>query len=1051
MTSFFRFFSERHLFATILTIMIILLGIAMLPSIKRDTFPDAELDEVVINTRYNDASPNDIELKITNPIEDELKSIDGIKEYTSISVENTSLIRLVIDPDHKDKDKVRDTIREKITGITTFPNDLNEMPSIQEIESTAFPILDIGMYSNTLNYPQLRNIAKAFKSDLENMKGIRKLYTYGYKDTEFKIQPNPDALAQFQVSLMQLIQTIQNQNIRASMGTLKQDNEEFTLVNDSRLLTISDIEQAIIRSNFNGNTVRMEDVATIMEGYEDSSIHSRILGKDGITFNVVKSDSADIIFLTKKIDLLIEGYKTQFPDIAFVKASDTSKYLKNRLKVMISNGLIGLTLVFLVLSFFLNKRMAFWVSLGIPVSVCGVFFLMPVFNMTINIISLLALIIVIGIIVDDGIIVAENIAKYREQGLPPVDASVKGIQTVFKPVITTIFTTIVAFSPMFFMSGVMGKFIYQIPLVITIALLISLVEVVIALPSHLATGKTFKNPIKGRHIWVQQARTKYQALLKLLLRRKYTLVIGFIGTFFLCMVFAATFMNFVLFPESSAVSFLIRVEAPNGTPLATTNQRIAPIEQAILKLPDTELQAFVTQVGMTGDSYMLMEQDNLGIIRVDLIPFSGRERSARDIMQQIKTETENTPGFNKITYQVEAGGPPVGKAINIRVIHPDDTKRNAIATKLYDYVQNLNGAVSIERNDKLQKSQLNIDIDQTKLGRLGLTTGQIHKTIRTAFSGSRASSIRHGNETLYFNVELNKKDKSSLSTLQNLTIPNATNRLIKLKDVASFNKMPGSPNYYHFNGDRSTTISGDINKKMITSTQVTNKVKKVFNSTTYPGVRFEFGGESEETNRSVQDLIRSFSLALVGILFLLIILFNSIMQPIIVILTIPFGLIGVIIAFALHGQDLGFISMVGTIGLIGVVVNDSLVLVNHLNTTLTESNKATLLERVVDGSGDRFRPILITSCTTIAGLLPLAYGLGGSDPFIAPMALAIGYGLLFSTPLTLVLLPALYMILIDIHTKFPKIGKVLLPNITNIIDATHNYQAPKVSKTSKTT
>ena len=1022
MNKFFKFFVERHTFANILTIMFILLGLAVLPSINRDTFPSVELDEVVIITRYNGSSPEDIELKVTNKIEDKLKSIDGIKRYTSYSIENVSLIDIFIESDVKDPDEVKDKIREQIDAIADFPIDMQNRPSITEINSSTFPILEIGISGEDLSYKEIRAIAKSFKSDLENIKGVSEIEGYGYLDKELKIIPDPTLLEKYQVSLLNLTRIISNRNIRSSMGNLKAGNKDATIVNDSRLFSVNDVKNAIVRSNFNGKSIKFSDVSIVKMGYETPTILSRVSGTNGISFNILKSETADIITVSNKIQALVKTYKATYPNITFVSANDFSKYLKNRLQVMISNGFIGLILVIIVLTFFLNLEMAFWVSLGIPVAVMGVFFLMPTFGMTINIISLLALIIVIGIIVDDGIIVAENIAKYREEGLSTIDSSVKGISTVFKPVITTILTTIIAFSPMFFMSGIMGKFIYQIPMVITLALLISLVEVVIALPSHLASRKKSKKlEPKKRHRLIENFRNQYEIVLKGSLKRKYLLVLSFVFLFFGTLLFAKNFMDFVLFPESSAVNFYIRTEAPAGTPLNETSTLMLPIEKELMKLPSSELLAYTSRIGLTGDSYFLTEQENLGLINVDLVPFTGRKRSAREIMQDIKAKTENTPGFSKITYQVEAGGPPVGKAINIRIVSDDNSYRTSVADKVFDYTKSIEGVVSVERNDLKQKSQIQLKFDYSAISRLGLDITAIQQTIRTAFSGFIASTMRLGNEDVNFNIELSDFDKSDIKTLENLLIPNNFGRLIRLSDIANIKRTDGSPFFTHYNGKRSIIITGDIDKNIVTSTEVTDMVKDAFNPKDYPGIEFSFGGESEETNKSVQDLLRSFLLAIIGIFFLLILLFNSLAQPFLVLFTIPFGLIGVIIAFALHGQDLGFISMVGTVGLTGVVVNDSLVLVNHLNNQLmARKEDESVIDVIVKGSGDRFRPILITSCTTVAGLLPLAYGLGGSDPFIAPMALAIGYGLLFSTPLTLFLLPAFYMILIDIKNLTSK-------------------------------
>ncbi len=814
------------------------------------------------------------------------------------------------------------------------------------------------------------------------------------------------------------------------MGSITDNNLDTTIVSDGRLTDLASIQNLILRSSFDGPSVKLSDVATIDIDYEKESIESRISGKPGISFTIFKSETADIITVDNHVKKITQTFIETYPELSIVKAKDFSKYLRNRLNVMISNGVIGLILVILVLTFFLNISMAFWVALGIPVAVLGVFFLMPAFNITINIISLLALIIVIGIIVDDGIIIAESIAKFKEQGLSKIDASVHGIQQVFLPVFTTILTTIIAFSPLFFMSGIMGKFIFQIPQVITIALIISLIEIVIALPSHIASGpdkpKSSTTP-NWRHSLIQKSRNKYEQILHICLIRRYRLLLGFIAAFIGTIFFALNVMNFVLFPESNAVSFFIRADAPPGTPLEETSKLIMPIEAAILDLPNSELQSLTTRVGMSGrESSFLVEADNVSMIFVDLVPFTNRKRSARDIMKSIKEKTENTPGFDKITYQVEAGGPPVGQAVSIRVISDDNKLRETISDQVYEFTSGITGVQSLERTDTRSKSEAHIQFDYQALSDLNVNVADVHNTIRTAFNGFKAGSLKIDDEDINFVIELNDNEKQSFSTLTQLSVPNRTGQLIPLKHLLSITKKEGSATLIHIDGKRTTSIYGDIDKKRITSTKVMEQVKSKFSSDKINGAQLEFGGESQETNESVQNLIRSFVLALLGIFFLLILLFNSLFQPFMVLLTIPFGLIGVIIAFALHGQDLGFISMIGTIGLTGVVVNDSLVLVNHLNKKQAlMTTKDSLINIVTLGSGDRFRPILITSCTTVAGLLPLAYGLGGSDPFIAPMALAIGYGLLFSTPLTLFLLPALYLIFNDISKQFKKITSTI--------------------------
>ena len=340
------------MFANILTVTFILLGLAVLPSINRDTFPSVDLDEVVIVTRYNGSSPEDIELKVTNKIEDQLKSIDGLQKYSSLSIENVSLINIFVEPDASDPQKIKDDIREKIDSINDFPSDLEKSPNDYRNKLINISYLRNRVSGTDLTYGELRQIAKQFKTDLENIKGVLKIDGYGYLSQEVKIMPDPTSLEKYQISILDLIGVISNRNIRSSMGNLSENSISSTIVNDSRLTTVDAIENAIIRSNFNGQSIKLSDVALVSFDFETPTIMSRVSGTNGISFSVVKSGGADIIDVSEKVEALVEQYQKQYPNLTFVMANDFSKYLKNRLSVMISNGFIGLLLVLIVLTYF---------------------------------------------------------------------------------------------------------------------------------------------------------------------------------------------------------------------------------------------------------------------------------------------------------------------------------------------------------------------------------------------------------------------------------------------------------------------------------------------------------------------------------------------------------------------------------------------------------------------------------------------------------------------------------------------------------------------------
>ena len=432
----FKFFAERGLFANLITLSVIGLGLLAAPNMKRDMFPRVDLGEVVITTIYPGASSEDVELFVTNKIEKNLKGVDGIEEFTSASVEGVSNIRVKLDVDARNLRDIKQKVREAIDKTQNLPDDVED-PMIYEVESSNFPVLEIAI-NGDIPYEELYEYAKQFETKLENAKGVSNLQTYGLYAKEVKIFANPKKLKQYQLSLRDIFLAINAQNRRSSLGKLEEDSFSKNILINSQFSKPLDVGNVILRSNFSGQLVKVKDLAIIKESFEKPSMYSRVNGKQSINFIVFKRSSADIIKTIDGIKELIEKEKKYLKDdIDITTQLDLSFYIKNRLQVMISNGILGLLLVSGVLTLFLNVRMAFWVAMGIPVAVLGTIFVLTLNGFTLNVVSLMSLIIVIGIIVDDGIIVAESIKQEFEKGKSPVDAAASGINTVFKPVITT--------------------------------------------------------------------------------------------------------------------------------------------------------------------------------------------------------------------------------------------------------------------------------------------------------------------------------------------------------------------------------------------------------------------------------------------------------------------------------------------------------------------------------------------------------------------------------------------------------------------------------------
>jgi len=400
---------------------------------------------------------------------------------------------------------------------------------------------------------------------------------------------------------------------------------------------------------------------------------------------------------------------------------------------------------------------------------------------------------------------------------------------------------------------------------------------------------------------------------------------------------------------------------------------------------------------------------------------------ADDSVKALRAQTAQLDGFDKIIYYIDAGGPPVGEPITVRVVGNNDAMRSELADSVVAFLGAMDGVKDIDRNDKLGKDQVELDLDFEMLSRLGLTVADVARNVRIAFDGEVVTSVRYGDEDVEFRVILDEKTRKNPRLLGELLVPNAQNRLIPLKSVMSAQIGPSVSNVYHYDNERAIRITADVEKGKITPLKATTAVENRFDlKSTWPGMRFAIGGEAQETQKSMDSLLTAFVSAAVAIYFLLALLFNSGVQPLLVMTAIPMGILGVIIAFALHGQPLGFTGVMGLIGLSGVVVNDSLVLVNHINQLRKNRPDDKLLDIVCDGAADRLRAILLTTFTTVAGLLPLAYGIGGSDPFIAPMALAMGFGLVFATPITLALVPSMYLIADDVRRVFHWIGRLFV-------------------------
>ena len=1020
MERIFKFFTERHLLATIITIAIILIGFITLSDIRKDLFPRVELNQVTITTIYPGASPEDVELKITSKIEKQLKAISSIEKVTSISLEDMSVINVRIDENLNNTavDRVVAKIREAVWSVPDLPKDIYAKPSVERIRENLIPVINIGIGGKT-PYGKLCDHVKTLEKKIKMLPGVAQIDRTGYRSQEITVEVSPKKIKDYSISIFEIADALIKQNIRATIGNFNSKNSTKTLVTDSRLKSPKDIGDVIVRSSFDSPPIKINALAKIAHGFDEKIDIQRINGTEVILLSVRKKENADITEVTSAIKNLIKEERNNFPkEIQIQYSNDLSRYVTASFDVVFNNAIFGFILVFIILALFLSIRVSFWVALGIPVSLLGAIAFLPLFGVCLDVVTMSAMILIIGIIVDDAIVIAERIYFHWEQGLPPIEAAVKGMKDIFWPVVTTVASTLLAFIPMFLIPGDIGKFIFVIPLVIILALCISLFEGVVALPAHVAhdiqkgKGGKFSNDNLFKKA-LTKLTAVHEKIMKRVLKKKIIFISSFFAVFILAIIFASS-MDIEIFPTEGAEEFAIYMEAPSGTSLDETSMRVKRVEEILFKLPQDEIDSVTTYIG---NQEGIISQENIAAIRVDLKPYSTRERNANQIIAELRKMLHGQKDFSNIRFDVTDSGPSPDRPISLCISGDNESLRKKLTDEIYTFLNSTEGIQDISRSDKDKKEHLKIVFNYHNLARYGLNVAAVSQHLRALYHGEEMTKMQFGSEEVKVKIRLSQKNRKNINQLLQTRIPNAEGFLIPLHQVARLMTAKESAYINHFNNERSVYIQSGVDKTLISPEEVTTMVTENIDLKNYPGINLIIEGAAQRKSKSINNIKKTFLLALAGIYLLLVLLFNSATQPLLVITAIPFGFMGVIFAFGIHGEPISFMAMLGAIGLTGVVVNDSLILVDHLNKTIKEKPDIEIINIIAAGSADRLRPILMTTITTAAGLLPLAYGFGGSDPFNAPMALALGWGLVLATPLTLILVPCLYLAHFDTAKK----------------------------------
>jgi len=1024
----FTFFVRQPLFVNLLTIMVLVAGGMSLSNLNRDTFPNIQLDIVVVTTIYPGSAPQEIEKLITGPLERELREVDDIKEMVSSSIEGRSMISIEIEPDAPDSRKVVGDIQRAVNRADDLPTDLKDKPLVYEIETRNRPVVEVSL-SGDMPYSELVEHAHALETRLLDLPHIAKINRSGWREKEIWVEVDPEKVSEYYLSLAEIILDIREQNVSVPGGTVIIGPKESMLRTSGAFKSASGVETIVLRANEQGHWVQVKDVAKVTDTFELITVISKTNGKRAIDLVAVKKERGDAITVVKQIREVVDDYrKIAPPELKISLVNDFSYYVKRRLNVLVNNGWIGIVMVLICLFLFLSSRVAIATALGIPMAFLTTFIVMWYAGLTINLITMFGLIMVLGMIVDDAIIISENVHRHMENGMEPVKAAVQGAFEVWRPVLATVITTIAAFAPLMFMAGIMGKFIMYIPLIVIVALVSSLLEAFIILPSHLLTldripkGKLYARLHTGGFTrWFERFTRRYAKFLEWLIARRWKVLGGVLVFFMISFYVGFIHIPFVLFPQKGIEAFFMRVKAPVGTPVEVTESMMVPLEKAMYEIPGNEWDDFVTNVGISQQDDIdpfAKRASHVGQIAVYLKPVAERKLTVDEIIARLRELTNDGEGFDEITFDKVRHGPPVGEPVVVRVRGDNLDEIEKVADNIKEFLGTVPGVSDIKDSFDVGKDEIRVKVDDRAAARAGLSVQDIALAVRAAFEGLLATTVRKSDEEIDVRVRYPDRLRYSEGALEKVRIPNAKGKLIPITSVASFESAPGINAIHHFNRKRTIVVTAVVDEKEATSLGVTKKIQKYYKDIEkeHPNVTINFGGEWEKTQESLASLKIAMSIAVLVIFLVLAFQFQSILQPIIVMIAVPYGFIGIAWAFLLHGEPKSFLAMVGAVGLAGVVVNNSIVLIDFIN---KEKEKGLQLrDAIVEAARIRMRPIILTTITTVVGLLPVAYGIMGADPFLMPMALAIGWGLVFATICTLLVTPCVYAGVDDLQGWF---------------------------------
>ena len=1002
-------------------------------------FPLVESRNITIAAVYPGASPEEIEEGVVNKIEQNLKGLTGVEQYTSTSNENRATINVQVLKGY-DADLVLEDVKNAVENVSSFPTGL-EPVRVSKRENLTLA-MSMALTGEGVDLLSLKQEARKIEQELRLQDGISKVSLGGFPDEEIEIALDKSTLRKYDLSLSQIATALRTTNLDITGGTIKGTQEEMLIRSRNKQYDAADLQNVVVSIRPNGQTIRLKDVGTVRNRWSDNPSRAAFNSITSVEITVNNTDQEDLLQTCEYLREYIDLYNGSTEHMQLDIITDFSVTLQQRKELLFENGLLGFFLVLILLTLFLNLRLAFWVAIGIPVSFAGMFVLATYFGITINVISLFGMIVVIGILVDDGIVIAENIYAHFERGKPLLQAALDGTVEVIPSVVSAVLTTIIAFSSFFFLDGRAGDFFSEMAFIVVATLAVSLIEGLLFLPTHLSHAKLDRNAKMNP---VQSAATKmlfrfrdklYAPFLKWSLSNKIITISFFFAIMLITFgAIGGGIIRSQFFPFIERDNLDISLDMPAGTNEAVTQKWIDHIEQRVWEV---------------NEEYKAQREDSLDIIRAvqkNIGPISSKARlnvilldsetrliPSFTIQNSIRKATGEIPGADNLSF---GGAQAFGKPVSISLVSYDLVELKAAKEALKSKLKAMEDLADVVDND--QKGIREVSLELTDKARyLGLTPGAIMTQVRETFFGAEVQRLQRGEDEVKVWVRLDEKDRKQLWDLEELLITTPQGN-VPLRELATYTIERGTVNINHLDGQREFRVESDLSDPNGSAPALLAQIQadilpEIFN--TYPSVSARYEGQQKESQKTQKSSQTVMPLILFLIILTITFTFRSLIQTIVIMLLIPLSMTGVAWGHYLHGMPMSILSFLGVVALIGIIVNDSLVLVSKYNINVKSGQG--VYEAIFNAGISRFRAIFLTTVTTIAGLAPLILETSFQAQFLIPMAVSIAYGIGFATMLTLVVLPSMMALVND--------ARVLIRHIRTDVKPTREEVEPAIKE-----